>query len=564
MSAADPWASLVSSVRRYRAPDARFFKPVCLIAAIDLADEGSLDPEAVDADAVIHRFRTYVSLIFPSRAELGWRPLWHLSNDGLWTFYAGDHALTPDDFGSERKPGTKAILFSRFDRLAIDESLRTFWRAPEHRRPLRQAMLAMPANDDETCLPFVRQLVNPDLALRPNDWPPEADVIGTLRSTREQLDLFGDGTGVEVDDASALESDDIAEPFDPESIDVVTRSITVDLLLSRVSNRRIDLQPDFQRRWGIWDTQRQSRLIESLLLRIPLPVIYAAEDEDEKWEIVDGIQRLSTIARFIRPEIVGRAPLILSGLQYLEAYEGKGFDELSEKLKTRLKETELVVHVIRKGTPPEVKFNVFARINTGGIVLSPQELRHAITPGSARGVLETWAGSPEFVKATDGSVKPSRMDDRELVLRFLAFFILGLPAYRQADMDGYLIRAMKTINRLELAELDLTWAAFTRAMNTAHAIFDNDAFRKRFFPNAGRLPINKALFESVSVNLARLTESDLQTLIERQAAVRTEFMKLCGDRQFEAAISQGTGDVTKVKRRFASISDLFKKVLENA
>ena len=222
------------------------------------------------------------------------------------------------------------------------------------------------------------------------------------------------------------------------------------------------------------------------------------------------------------------------------------------------------MHVIRKGTPPEVKFNVFARINTGGIVLSPQELRHAITPGSARGVLETWAGSPEFVKATDGSVKPSRMDDRELVLRFLAFFILGLPAYRQADMDGYLIRAMKTINRLELAELDLTWAAFTRAMNTAHAIFDNDAFRKRFFPNAGRLPINKALFESVSVNLARLTESDLQTLIERQAAVRTEFMKLCGDRQFEAAISQGTGDVTKVKRRFASISDLFKKVLENA
>ena len=110
MSAADPWTSLVSSVRRYRAPDARFFKPVCLIAAIDLADEGSLDPEAVVADAVIHRSRTYVSLVFPSRAELGWRPLWHLSNDGLWTFYAGDHALTPDNFGSERKPGTKAIV----------------------------------------------------------------------------------------------------------------------------------------------------------------------------------------------------------------------------------------------------------------------------------------------------------------------------------------------------------------------------------------------------------------------------------------------------------------------
>jgi hypothetical protein len=96
----------------------------------------------------------------------------------------------------------------------------------------------------------------------------------------------------------------IEEPLDPEDIDVITKSMTVDLLLSRVQSNMTNLQPDFQRRWGIWDQRRQSRLIESLLLRIPLPVLYAVEGETESWEIVDGIQRLSTIAKFIKHQLI--------------------------------------------------------------------------------------------------------------------------------------------------------------------------------------------------------------------------------------------------------------------
>ena len=111
-----------------------------------------------------------------------------------------------------------------------------------------------------------------------------------------ELEMSDEAMGIEAE-TPAEEQEHIVEPFDPEDIDVITRSMTVDLLLSRASSGMIDLQPDFQRRWGIWDNKRQSRLIESLLLRIPLPVLYAAEDDDERWEIVDGIQRLSTIAR---------------------------------------------------------------------------------------------------------------------------------------------------------------------------------------------------------------------------------------------------------------------------
>lgn len=381
---------------------------------------------------------------------------------------------------------------------------------------------------------------------------------------KEELDMLGHSTGVEKEEPAPEEAEKIAEPFDPDDIDVVTRTMTVDLLLSRAESEMINLQPDFQRRWGIWDARRQSRLIESLLLRIPLPVLYAAEDEDERWEIVDGIQRLSTIARFLRPNIVDGPSLVLTGLEYLHNYECKSFDELSPRLKMRLRETELVIHLIRKGTPPEVKFNIFARINTGGMALSAQELRHAITPGKARDLLEKWAGLHSFIQATDGSVRSIRMDDRELVLRFIAFFQLGLKGYRQPDMDGFLIAAMKAINGTSDGELAEIQIRFVSAMNMAYAIFGHDAFRKRFNKEAARLPINKAVFEALSVNLAALDHKQLLLLETRKEAVRTGFIALCNDRSFESAISQGTGDVRKVNRRFSTIASMIQQVLGNA
>lgn len=379
----------------------------------------------------------------------------------------------------------------------------------------------------------------------------------------EQVDAFGHSTGVEHEKMSQ-DGEKIAEPFDPDNIDVVTRPMTVDLLLSRTETGMINLQPDFQRRWGVWDRKRQSRLIESLLLRIPLPVLYAAEDEDERWEIVDGIQRLSTIVRFIKPQVIEERPLVLSGLEYLHDYEGKDFEGLSPRLKMRLREAELIVHLIRKGTSPEVKFNIFARINTGGLTLSAQELRHAITPGKARETLETWASLHSFLQATDRSVQPIRMDDRELVLRFLAFYLLGLESYKQPDMDGFLIAAMKAVNATTTERLAEAQFHFESALSTASAIFGTDAFRKRFSKDAGRMPINKAVFEALSVSLARLSHEDRAKLERSGEAARTAFIQLCHDRSFEDAISQGTGDIRKVNRRFSGVREMIDKVLLDA
>ena len=232
---------------------------------------------------------------------------------------------------------------------------------------------------------------------------------------------------------------------------------------------------------------------------------------------------------------------------------------MSERLKLRLREAELTVHLIRRGTPARVKYNIFARINTGGIVLSAQELRHAITPGPVRRILEDWSALPAFVKATDGSIRPIRMDDRELVLRFLAFRLLGTAGYRQPDMDAFLINAMERINALKEIEVLRELQAFTAAMEGAQAIFGDDAFRKRTSRSSGRKPINKALFEAVAVGLADLGANDRAALVERREEVRSAFIRLCSDRTFENSVTQGTGDVAKVKRRFSEIAKLFKE-----
>jgi len=136
----------------------------------------------------------------------------------------------------------------------------------------------------------------------------------------------------------------IVRPFDPEKIKVKTINVVVNQLITRINNNEIDLAPDFQRMRGVWDQQRQSRLIESLLLKIPIPVFYVAADNSENWAVVDGLQRISTIYDYETNKFS------LSRLEYLLSLNGKKFDGLPRPMQRRIDETQLVVNVIEPGT----------------------------------------------------------------------------------------------------------------------------------------------------------------------------------------------------------------------
>lgn len=192
MPTREDWTGVVRSIRRRRAADARFFKPVCVIAAIDLAEANSLDAADINADAVVDMFARYVLPFFPERARLGWQPLWHLTNDGLWTFFQKDRILTSKTFGPHGKPGTKARLFNSFDRLEISSDLRALWGSSQQRRILRDQMLLILADDDASCQTLVRPLFNAAFLGDSKRWPTDDALDDYLQGVREQLLLrFG-------------------------------------------------------------------------------------------------------------------------------------------------------------------------------------------------------------------------------------------------------------------------------------------------------------------------------------------------------------------------------------
>lgn len=367
-----------------------------------------------------------------------------------------------------------------------------------------------------------------------------------------------EGLGVEVEGADPTgAATGIERPFDPDKIKVARESKTISLLTTRIDHGEIDLAPEFQRRARIWDVGRKGRLVESILLRIPLPVFYVASDAQESWAVVDGLQRLTTIHDFMN----GLFPL--KGLEYLVQFEGNCFADLPRSMQRRIEETELVINIIQPGTPEEVMFNIFSRINTGGLTLNGQEIRHALNKGPARAFLKDLAQSKAFERATSGSVSDMRMAGRECALRFLAFRMTKWSDYGTSDLDGFLNAAMQRLNHVGQEELRRQRVAFDRAMAAATGIFGNDAFRKRYDADAGRNPISKALFEAWSVTLAALDDVEITKLVERTHEVRQAFIDLMvNDRDFEVAVSYSTGSPGRVHKRFLAIEELVVRELE--
>ena len=390
--------------------------------------------------------------------------------------------------------------------------------------------------------------------------PGDADEV-ELRGGEEDPPPAHEEAVPELDSGVEVEREDpqqgaVERPFDPSKIRVRTVNVLVDQIVTRIKHNEIDLQPDFQRMRGIWDGQRKSRLIESLLLRIPIPVFYVAADLDDHWEVVDGVQRLSTIHGYV----VGA--FRLQRLEYRLEFEGKRYDELPRGMQRRISETPLVVNIIEPGTPPEVMFNIFRRINTGGMTLNGQEIRHALNPGPVRGYLKRLADSKEFLEATSHSIRTQRMADRECVLRFLAFHIQPWERYAADSLDSYLDQIMKAINRMSPDRLEALAAAFKKAMRAASRIFGNDAFRKRYRPDGGRFPISLALFEAWGEQFARCTAEEIDRLVARRTEVRERFMALLNrDVEFEKAISVSTGAPQRIRKRFAAVRDLVQELL---
>lgn len=378
---------------------------------------------------------------------------------------------------------------------------------------------------------------------------PEHKSSGMDEATREETRFPEQGqlSGIEREDT---ESPEPRKPFNPAEIRMDVKTVNLDVLLKRLINHEIDMAPPFQRQAGVWNDKAQSRLIESLLIRIPIPAFYFDARDDDKWVVVDGLQRLTILDRFLIKE-----ELVLTDLEFLVEYNNKRARELPRFMRRRIEETLVVLYLMQPGTPEEVKFNLFKRVNTGGEPLTPQEIRHALNQGPAALLLEELANSPEFLQATGKSIPTERMADRECVLRVLAFLHTRPSEYQSNSFDAFLHQCMKDINGSSRNRQEQLKQQFFTAMTRAQLLLGRLAFRK-FQPNGPRGPLNKALLEAWSVNLANLNESQVALLNERKQQLIDRFVRELDESDFNLAVTQGTGSPARVKLRFERIAHI--------
>jgi hypothetical protein len=322
-------------------------------------------------------------------------------------------------------------------------------------------------------------------------------------------------------------------------------------VIRRIKNQRFVLDPDFQRGF-VWDRDKQSRLIESILLRIPLPVFYVAEDNEGRLIVVDGRQRLTTLLHFLD----NRLALQLSDRPELD---GKRFNALDVRLQNRVEDCQLLFYIIDRSVPERARLDIFERVN-GGEVLTRQQMRNAIYNGPATAFLREEAETALFRDATGGSLNSGKMQDREMINRFCSFRLLPLDTYK-GDMDEWLARGLGTMNKASEQDLSLLSERFRWAMSNNLAVFGRQAFRKHRSQNQSRSVINASLFDVMSTGLARYAKSRVE---DKADLLRQKFYVLMEDPEFIRAITYGPNTPREVRTRFRIANTMFEEVFDDS
>lgn len=361
-------------------------------------------------------------------------------------------------------------------------------------------------------------------------------------------------------------------PFNPEQIKVNAKQFSIKLITDMIEAKDIDISPDFQRHF-VWNSSQKSRLIESLLLRIPLPNFYFAEDEEGRLTVVDGLQRLTTIRDFVNNKFP------LKDLEYLdEGVKGRYYQDdgkkkgIDKKYYRWFNMTQLSVNVIDPSSPSNVKYDIFKRINTGGRSLNNQEIRNCLSSEKVRTLLKNMVSLDEFKTATGGSLKPTRMADQEMALRFLLFY----DAYKKDDTlvssyDGYmeysLDATIENYKNITEEQSEKIISRFSCAMKNAEWLFGSKyAFRKvksdDLKDNAPKQLLNKALFEVWSVLLADISADELRSNYSEGYLI-TKFSSLLeSDNILMDYLSYGTNGKANMVYIFRTIESWLTKELE--
>lgn len=344
----------------------------------------------------------------------------------------------------------------------------------------------------------------------------------------------------------------ITKPFNPSQIEVEEKNATINTLLDMLRGNMIDLQPNFQRHANLWDDGKKSRLIESILLGLPLPSFYFEFDKRAKqWIVIDGLQRLCALNDFMSGK------LRLKDLEFLaETWTGSTYDSMPPYDKMEFGMRTVNMNILKGDTPPNVKFIIFKRLNTGGLELKDAEIRNALFQGKATDIVqELLIVLHDFLGK---SVNEKRMADHDYVTRFLAHKLINYSGYKK--LSNFLADAMATLNEASDVQLDKLKKSFSDTLQNSINLMGDSAFRKPSEIKRNRISL--ALFECTMVCLSEISDAEHRMLLQRRTQFMSNYTEMFNDEKFKKALSDGVGQKKSVNYRIELTRSIIRKTLQ--
>ncbi|MBY2965552.1 DUF262 domain-containing protein [Rhizobium leguminosarum] len=348
-------------------------------------------------------------------------------------------------------------------------------------------------------------------------------------------------------------ADDDAEvrniPPEQRRLHTETADLTVGSLHQLMVGAKIEV-PEFQRGY-VWTRTQASRLIESLIIQCPIPVVYFSQAPSNNLIVIDGNQRLMSIKLFLNDAFE------LQGLTTYPELNGYTWAQLDPRFRDHINNRTIRCITILKDTHPQIKFDVFERLNTGSVKLNSQELRHGVNHGSLMREVDALV-KDETWKSLTGIKSDKRMKGAELVLRYFAFRH-SRHSYSK-PLSGFL-DTFSTANRHMNEETLTAWNTdFKHALSLVNHYFGKKAFKiiRPDFSTAGNF--NSAIYDAQMLGLVETASAAIQSLTAPKDAVQQAFIELTADRNFATSVQRATSDETAVATRISRAIEVFNGI----
>ncbi|MBL7954576.1 MAG: DUF262 domain-containing protein [Flavobacteriales bacterium] len=371
--------------------------------------------------------------------------------------------------------------------------------------------------------------------------------------------------------------DDLEQDLDKEveedSLDGKGRKIftqstdpTVAVLAEKYERGRLILQPEFQRKY-VWDAKRASRLVESVLLDIPLPIIYLNEEVNGVQNVIDGQQRLTSLFSFKRGSFPDGSPFQLKSLQALTDLNGLGYKDLSDELQEKFNDCPLRTILFKKESDKGLQYEIFERLNSGSMPLSDQELRNCTLRGPFNELLKELAEDAAFNKLLRVQEPDWRMWNTELVLRFAALHHKTYLKYT-SPMKRFMTDFMEAEREMKSLNAEALRKAFRNAVQITNTIFGERAFRRFYAGTAGAKngkwepkKFNVSLYDVCMVVFA---DADKNQVTRNRDLLHDGFIDLMtSDDEFITSIERSTSSKQAIQKRFDKWRGRMDAILKN-